>query len=526
MTLFAGFAGAHGTHGMPDRDPESLKWAIKRTARTLREPVTLDLWRQHVAGKRPLGVIPIREDATCYWGSIDYDKYDAGLLEIVDRVNERGLPLVSCRSKSGGLHLFLFLRDPQPAGAVIAVLRNLAASLGIAGSEIFPKQVEVLADRGDMGNWMVMPYFGSTYEGRLQEQVGLKRTGAEMRLEEFLNAAERARLPAADFEALAATRAARGAQPATRKVGGRGAAAAPTSAGPFADGPPCLQHLALNGIPAGGGRNNVLLMMGIYLQRRDEANWRDLLDEYNRAHMSPPLGADEVASTIRSLERRQYEYTCRTEPMASHCNSAVCRTRRFGVGAAGAYPAISGLSKLDTEPPIWFVDVEDARLEITTEDLQNYMRFHRICMERLNRCFQLMKQADWLQGVAAAMENVTLIDAPRDVGEPERFRELLEEFLTNRQRGEQREDILSGRPWEDEEAGLHYFRLRDLQAFLEREGLKGLARTRITRRIEALGGGHYQFNIKGRFTNVWYVPTSVAQEVPEVNPPPVPNAPI
>ena len=43
MRLFAGNSRAHGTHGVPMKD--GLKWEIKTTAKTIRKPVTLDLWR-------------------------------------------------------------------------------------------------------------------------------------------------------------------------------------------------------------------------------------------------------------------------------------------------------------------------------------------------------------------------------------------------------------------------------------------------------------------------------------------------
>lgn len=530
MRLFAGFENAHGTHGMPERDQDSPKWGIKQTARTLREPVTVELWRLHLSGERPLGVIPIMQNSKCWWGSIDYDVYDGSMLELVAKVVRLKLPLVPCRSKSGGLHLFLFLADPQPAGAVLPLLRNLAALLGVSGSEIFPKQVEVLSERGDTGNWMVMPYFGGTFEGRLQEQVGMKVTGAEMTLEEFLGIAERSRLQPTDFEALASSRPAALAGSAEPVSGKRRRKTAngepvPVPQDAFGDGPPCLQHMVATGVPQ-GGRNNVILMMGIYLKRRDELTWEKQLDEYNQRFMVPPLSPEEVSSAIRSLKKKEYEYTCRTPPMVSHCNSALCRSRRFGVGNTDQWPRISSLSKLNTEPAIWFVDVDGSRLEITTDDLQNYMRFHKVCMERLNRCYQLMKASDWLAIVAAVMGDVTLIEAPVDVGEAERFREYLEEFLTNRQRGETREDILSGRPWENEEENCHYFRLRDFQSFLNREGIKDVTRARITQRLRVLGGGPQFFVLKGHGTNVWFVPGEVVHSVPEVSPPVVPDAPV
>ena len=141
MALFAGNEHAHGTHGEPVQD--GLKWAIKTTARTVREPGTLALWEAHLRGERPLGVIPICEDSNCSWGSIDIDTYDKDVTGIVAEVEATKLPLVACRSKSGGLHLFLFLKQPMPADAVQAALKAMAARLDCADAEIFPKQTRL-----------------------------------------------------------------------------------------------------------------------------------------------------------------------------------------------------------------------------------------------------------------------------------------------------------------------------------------------------------------------------------------------
>ena len=128
--MFAGGQQAHGTHGEPDeRKPGDLKWRIKGSAKTLREPPTREHWQQHTAGERPLGIIPIRDDGRCSWGTIDLDVYDINLLEIVAKVEVAKLPLLPCVSKSGGLHLFLFIKQFELAGKVQDVLRAMADRL-------------------------------------------------------------------------------------------------------------------------------------------------------------------------------------------------------------------------------------------------------------------------------------------------------------------------------------------------------------------------------------------------------------
>ena len=517
MDLFTGFSGAHGTHGVPEQDPDSVKWNIKRSARTPREPVTLDLWKQHIAGTRPLGVIPIREDNSCSWGSIDIDDYETDILTIVATVERMNLPLVPCRSKSGGLHLFLFTTEPVPAAAIQRYLKEIAAQLGWANSEIFPKQTEIFVDRGDLGNWMVMPYFGGDFDGKLYMQRGLKKTGGEQEIEEFLAFAQKMRVTP-DQLVIKKRR--------TNPVTPGGGVMVTDPNEPFADGPPCLQYLARGGIKP-GGQNNTLMMMGIYFKKKDPMGWKGLLEQANHTLLNPPGATDALATVIRSLDHKDYTYTCKTEPMASHCNSQICRMRKHGVGQAGAFPIISGVSKLDTDPPVWFVDVEDRRLEMKTETLYVYSKFQMLCMDKLNRTYMGLKQADWLAAVGTAMQNINIIPSPPEVGKQGIFEELLGEFLTNRQRGESIEDILRGRPWEDQEAGRHYFQLKDLDRFIKREGGdKDLTRGQITSSIKKLGGDSKFLTIKKSGRNCWWVPSSLYQETEPSDPPPVKGVPI
>jgi hypothetical protein len=271
--------------------------------------------------------------------------------------------------------------------------------------------------------------------------------------------------------------------------------------------------------------------MGIYYKRRDPSTWKRELEEANQTHMKPPLAADEVAGVIRSLERKEYEYTCKVEPMFSHCDSMTCRGRRWGVGDEGNLPIIAGLSKLDTRPAIWFVDVMGVRLELTTDQLYDYRLFTKSCMEEGTHTFGPMKQASWHSMLNEAMKHCVMIEAPDDVGVQGRFHEYLEEFLTNRQKGERREDLFSDRPWEDEEEQRHYFRLGALQKFFKREDVRDersqyFGRNRLATMIQRLGGGPHFFNIRGRGCSVWWVPSSTVQSLPEVEPPPVKGAPL
>lgn len=518
--LFAGNEDYCGTHGEPDWDEEKRKWSIHSTARTMRDQVSTAHWAAHLAGTRPLGVAPTRRDNSCWWGCVDVDDYDVDAIQIVTKLEQAKLPLVPVRSKSGGLHLFLFLPAPEPARAVQSVLGDAAAALGLSGSEIYPKQAELRTERGDQPNWMVAPYFGAaggegagTFGGKLREQVGLKKTGGEMTLGEFLRAAEGARTALRDLHVR---------KPRAPRTGTGGTAG---GAEPFSDGPPCLQHLAAAGVPR-GGQNNALLMMGIYAKRAYPDDWRAKLAEMNSTFLDPPGSEDGLRSAISSLEKKDYTYTCKKEPMVSHCRVAACRGREYGVGEEGQYPLLHSISRYDTDPPLWFVDVEGCRVVATTEQLQNYPMFHRLCMERASRVYGAMRQADWLGVLRDAMGGLTVIPAPPDVGEGGKFLELLGEFLTNRTRGQRREDLLGGRPWEDSVQKRHYFGLSPLMTFMRREGEKEVRRANVTQRIEGLGGGHVYEEIKGKGCNLWWVPSEAIVATPPLDVPRVEEGPI
>lgn len=492
MDLFRGHMDAHGTYDSETKsESKGGKMEIRASARTLRSPVTETIWDKHLGGKYHLGVIPIRGDNTCYWGAIDIDDYTVNHSELVDKIARRNLPLVVCRTKSGGAHLFLFMNNPLPAEELVPWLRNVAAALGYGDHEVFPKQTQVLIEKGDLGNWLNMPYFG----GDRAINHGMKSGGIAMSLGEFINNAERARI-----DRLPTLKNIR------EKTWQKGDI--------MDDGPPCLQHLSEIGFPE-GSRNNGLMAMGVFCRKKFGDNWETMLNEMNTRFMIPPLPLEEVMGVIKGLRKKDYNYRCKDVPIRSHCNAAVCRTRRHGVGG-GDCPSISGLSVLATDPPLWFADIDGERLELSTDELMDNRKFRKVCLERLIKLYQPLDQRGHTAMVSEAMSIVVAIDAPDDIGIRGQFQELLDDFLTNRHRGRAMEDILTGRPWEDEEMRRHWFQLRYLQEFLERNNFKHYTRGQIATRLKNLGGGSCQKNVKGNTRNCWWLPSDSVQKTPEL----------
>ncbi len=492
--LFAGYDKAYGTYGQTEVSTTKRKVEIKKTAKTIKQPVTTDLWDAHLRGEHPLGIIPVDEKGRVRWACVDVDKYEGlSFVDLVGSIARRKLPLIVCRSKSGGAHIFAFFRDWVSASDAQYAMRSVAATLGLGNSELFPKQSEVLYERGDLGSWLNMPYFSSEKTDR----GAMKSTGTAMTLREFLRAAESSRCTLEDLTEI----------PSTSSGGPES-----TDGSEFRDGPPCLEHLTALGFPE-GSRNHGLVALGVFAKKKYESDWEAKLNEWNQKYMNPPLDSEEVQTVIKYLRKKDYNYRCKNQPICNHCNSQVCITRRFGVGEEGNFPVISGLSVLNTDPPLWFMDVNGQRIEMQTDDLQNYKRFQKICMERLHVVFPMLKQDTWLAITREAMKNVIVLEAPPEVSVPGMFQELLADFLRDKSSTTDRDGITIGRVWEDEEAGKFYFRLRDLQDYLERAKFDFYNRSQITTRIKELHGAQHFFNIKGLGVNVWFVPSALVRKI-------------
>ena len=111
--IFSGLTIAYGQYQKGERGSNGK---LKGKAFIVRKNVTDDLWKHHLAGDPPaLGIIPITEDNNCKWGCIDVDVYNLKHHNLVQTIRELKLPLIVCRSKSGGAHIFLFTTEFIPA---------------------------------------------------------------------------------------------------------------------------------------------------------------------------------------------------------------------------------------------------------------------------------------------------------------------------------------------------------------------------------------------------------------------------
>lgn len=488
-SIFSGLDIAYGTyqiHGSKDTGKQAGKAVV------IRKPPVDDLWVKHLEGVEPsLGIIPIRADNSCIWGCIDIDQYPLDHAGLVKKVKSLDLPMVVCRSKSGGAHVFLFVKDPIPAADMQRYLKGAAALLGEAGREIFPKQSEILVDRGDTGNFLNLPYFG----GDQTMRYAIREDGSAATMDEF-------------YELYNANVQSELVFPEAPKV----------ADAPIKDGPPCLQALCAQGIPE-GGRNNTLFNIGIYLKQLHPTSWDNALVEHNFKYVAPPLPNNEVQIIVKQLHKKDYHYKCKDQPLNSFCNSGLCRTRKYGIGANGPdSPQLSSLSKYNSEPPLWFLDINGKRIEIDTDHLYNQSLFQKACVDKINVLPPTLRKQDWEQLLNALLKEMVeteqITEASEDTSITGRFMDLLEEFCTHLQQAMDRDEILLGRPWTDDEEGRIYFRMKDLEAHLKRNNFQGLTAPKMAQRLRDLGGEPISLFLKNRATRCWKLPGFVKQSAP------------
>ena len=411
-----------------------------------RQPVTDILWEEHLDGKDPaLGVIPINEDNKCKWGCIDVDEYNLDHLSIMRNIRGFGFPLVTFRSKSGGAHLFLFAKEFIPAILMQSKLKAMAEALGYAGSEIFPKQTEILTERGDTGNFLNLPYDGCIRGLRYTFMAG----GEAASLESFYSIYDEWVQTKEQIENIIVKQKAE-------------------SNDAFKDGPPCLNKLAQDGFGE-GSRNNALFNVAVYHKQANPDNWEDMLMSDNQNYMNPPLSFQEVQQLIKSVGKRGYDkYRCKEQPICGVCNAAKCRTKKFGVGfEEEQMPELDTLTKITSNPPQWFLNVGGKRVELKTEQLHNPNLFAIAVLDQANVVSPIPKAQDWREVyLKTLMQNLQEIEPLESLDPINQIVNLLYDFTVNRPAARTKEDILNKMSWTDE--GHTFFRMDDFFSFCKR----------------------------------------------------------
>jgi len=482
--LLATFAGARNAHGTTIVGRVGRNGKAESQSRIIREPLTEELVQAHIDGDQGVGAIPINDENQCQFGCLDIDVYDLNHNELQAKIQKMKLPLMHCRSKSGGAHLYLFMKDWESAAQIRDYLSEMSIALGHSGCEIFPKQDTIIAERGDVGNFINMPYF----KAELTQRYCFNKKTEALELDEFLDAVDKARVSLADLEGM--------------KFAGERKH--------FTDGPPCLEHLFAEG-PITDERNKTMFMCGVYNKLKFNDDWEARLEEDNRTLCSEPLPSHEVLNLRKSLTKKDWGYTCKDEPFKSYCDPVLCAVRKFGIGKdAPDAPVVGGLTILLSEPRVYFMDVDGARIQLTTEQLQNQVLWQRACMEQMNIMPPTVKPQKWQVMINLMMQSATYLDVPEEATIKGQFKDHLKSYCTSQIRAMAPEELEMGKPWTD--GNTTKFKLEGLIDFLHHRRFKVDNRGHLIQMIRDLGGDASRQNIRKSdgtrsIIRCWYIPS-------------------
>ncbi len=461
IEVFTGLTVAYGKFVADPASEGSGK--VEGSFEIVREEVTKGLWLDHLNGKSELSICPIDEDNKCRWGCIDIDDYSVDHKHLVKIIEDNNLPFVVCRSKSGGARLYVFLKKSIPAKEVKKKLKELAAVLGHAEAEFFPKQATLLLDKGEVGSPLILPYFDANQTMRYAyNDKGIAITT----LDGLLEFIEKKQVGRREFNNL--------------KVD--------LADDDLKEAPICLVALLLQNVVE-GNRNTVLFNMATYCKKRYGEKFEKHLEKLNQKYFKPALKAAEVTTILKKAAKTEYQYQCNVQPLCQYCDRAKCMQRKYGVGG-DKFVDMGGLVKVKSDPTLWFLDVDDKRIELLTSELQSQSAFQLKCMDVLNLAPPIVKQNIWLEQVNDLMANVIELEAPYEATFEGMVKEQLDIFLSldNSKLGSREDLAMLGKNYFDEDAGLIYFKLSKFMEHLKRVQFENMKRNKISNKIRELGG--------------------------------------
>jgi hypothetical protein len=436
-------------------------------------PVTPEMFREHLNGRDGLALAPLTDVVNektgavikanvCYYAAIDIDVFDTDFKPLVRNLYRDGFRFAACLSKSGGLHVYFFFSDAEPAKKAVEALEKIVAVYGLdkqfvsrdrkSKVEIFPKQTELTPGKHAAG-CLFLPYYNAANKGKCKNKM-LTAEGKLAGIEKALSVIEDMFTSVKEInETLERL--------------------------PYSDAPYCVQVILLAGaLGANDGRNNFLFSAAIYLKKKYGDNFYEKLADMN-GRLEAPLEKRDIDSIYKSVtdpEKSYDNYSCGKLPCSEYCDKELCKTRKYGKKAKGGYLTGAECWGLITkhvaeggdEPYYeWEVraraDEEFKRVRFDSEkELQTQAIVQQKCMRYLSWAPFIIKQNEWiaiLNKAAEGMEKERTVVIPRltDTSDSSLMRKALLEHLIHRRIKEGGSPLLiwAGQVYYSE--GVYYF---------------------------------------------------------------------
>ena len=344
IQIFDGYKGAYGVADWTNVKIDPVSGKKKPDYRWNFEPFTDQIFIDHLNGVKSVGIQPTNENSEVKFGLIDIDpnnyvNYDKKFF--IDKIQEFKLPLIPIESKSGGLHLFIFMKEFVSATLLVSFLSNLLPLFKLKPDcEIFPKQTELTKDTetGELrpGQFINLPYYKRT------ERRALNIDGTPFTFEQFIEVVEVNLVEVKNLDVI---------------TEGIDTQIYEGTDEDFKDGPPCLAHLSkIMKDPLFDGRDRFMYNYHVFVKMKYPDTWKQKVKnapvKYFEERYANAWDDQTLNAKVRSWNRSEKGFTCTKEPISLHCKKGICVKKKFGVlaGSKGAYPELTNLKKIALEP--------------------------------------------------------------------------------------------------------------------------------------------------------------------------------
>ena len=405
IEYFNGYRLAYGVADFehPDAYVDQESGKKKPVYRWNYEDLTEEVYQAHLEGKLSIGIQPCNENSEVKFGVIDIDPKDYDSFDkkfFLEKIQEYNLPLVPVASKSGGLHLFIFMKTFTSASVVKSFLSNLLPTFKLKPDcEIFPKQTQLTKDdeTGQLrpGQFINLPYLGGN------QRQAINVDGTTFSLDQFMQVIQ-ANL--VDKERL---------KDITDSIEKQDMEGVDED---FADGPPCLAILSkLTADPDFDGKDRFMYNYHVFMKMKFADNWQQKVKnapvKYFSGEHANAWDDKVLNAKVKSWNRSTKGYTCTQSPISEYCKKGICVKKKYGVlaGSKGSYPVLTNLKKVDLDPE------PEYEFDVTKPDGIGTATVHCRSVEHLNdqrkRRNSIAKAAGFLPPLIKGDQEQTVMDA-------------------------------------------------------------------------------------------------------------------
>ena len=416
--LFIGKSNTYVRNELPKTKPEGSD-KIKTKITNNEGKVDKELLSHHLEGDFGVGICPVDSEGKCHFAVLDIDCYDKRLSKLLYFIREYQLPLLPFRSKSGGIHAYIFFRKAVTAKSAREILGQFIYYFGLdriygkTKVEIFPKQEKAEG----FGSAITLPYFNC--ESPYTYLMDLDGNAVGMH-----DAFDIIRKKLVTVDSIKAV----------------------FSSLPYGDAPPCIQRILISESVGGEdtGRNNFLYSYAIYAKKKYNSGFEDYVKEINSS-FDVPLEDSAVESLINSVKNNEYIYKCHDIPCNDFCNKSECRKHEFGLGRdKGHFTGIDygQILRIKTAEPhyIWKLRLNGQEVwkDVIFKDegyLLDQKNFAKMCIRYLNNAPMLVSANDWNATLNSVLPNIQDVEVKEesDTSALSALRSSFIEYLTNKQ---------------------------------------------------------------------------------------------